>query len=225
MISLRNGGEERNMVKVVLAGDFHLGAQGVDIKAFKNVVKHWFTGKPIILMGDLIDSGIDRGMQFDNVLTPQEQINLLTEILEPLDIIAYVNGNHENRFFKKTGINILETILKRQPQNKVEVDGRLIYINHGISAAENSFKEFEKYLKFVTADVYALGHNHDLSYKAQLQNGKLSYFVRTGTFMSATKYTIERGYAPKIRGWIEYDTCKHYITLYGLINGGVVRKI
>lgn len=213
------------MVKVVLAGDFHIGASTVNLKALKNVINHWFTGKPVILMGDLIDCGIDRGMQYDNVLKPQEQINELTKLLEGLDIIGYVNGNHSNRFYKTVGIDILETILKQKPKNLIEVGGRRIYINHGISAAQNPLAEFEKFVKFVDADVFALGHNHELLYKGLLYDGKLRYFVRTGTFLSSARYTEERGFAPKIRGWVEYDTVKHYITLYGLINGEVVRKI
>lgn len=212
-------------MKVILTGDWHLGANGVDTDSVKNVVKHWFRGKPVILMGDLIDCGVDRGMQFDQTLQPQDQINELTEILKPLDIIGHVSGNHEDRFFKSSGINILETILKRKEKRDITVDGRRIYINHGISTAQNPLVEFDKYRKFITADVYTLGHNHELMYKAQLFDGKLTYFVRTGTFMRESKYAIKRGYTPKIRGWVEYDTQKHSITLYGLINGDVVRRL
>jgi len=219
-----NSKEVREM-KVVLTGDWHIGSEGVDLETLKKIVKLAFTGKPIILMGDLIDCGIDRGMQFDNVLKPQEQVNILTEVLKPLDIIGYVNGNHENRFFKQTGINILETILKKKPQHLIEVGGRRIYINHGISAAKNAFLEFDRYPQFITADVYALGHNHELAYRAYIREKELMYFVRTGTFMDMSRYTIERGYAPKIRGWVEYDTVKHNIILYGLIKGRVIRRI
>jgi predicted phosphodiesterase len=213
------------MVKVVLTGDWHLGIRGVSVKSVKKIVSQWFTGKPVILLGDLIDCGIDRGMQYDNILKPQEQIDLLTEILEPLDILGYVIGNHEQRFYKATGIDILKTILKKDQSSLIEIDDKRIYISHGVSAAQNPLSEFEKFVKFIDADVYALGHNHELLYKASLYSDKLRYFVRTGTFLSTTRYTEDRGYAPKIKGWVEYDTCKHKIVLYGLINGGRVRKI
>jgi predicted phosphodiesterase len=225
MIELRKGEGERNMVKVVLTGDWHLGIRGVSVESVKKIVSLWFTGKPVILMGDLIDCGIDRGMQYDNILKPQEQIDLLTEILEPLNILGYVVGNHERRFYKGTGIDILKTILKKDQSRLIEIDGKRIYVSHGVSAAQNPLLEFEKFLRFIDADVYGLGHNHELLYKPSLYSGKLRYFVRTGTFLSSTRYTEERGYAPKIRGWVEYDTCKHKITLYGLINGEVVRRL
>ena len=211
-------------MKVILTGDFHIGIRGVDVDVIKDVAKKYWRGKKVVLLGDLIDCGIDRGMQYDNILKPQEQIDVLKPLLKELDIIGYVNGNHENRYYKTNGIDILKTIMDKPVKRKIDIRGRKLFINHGRSVAQNIFGEFEKYTRFYDANVYVLGHNHELAYKSMLYNGNLRYYVRSGTFMSTTRYTEGAGYPPKIPGWAEYDTIENYITLWGIINKGV-RKI
>lgn len=198
---------------VLIIGDVHIGSQTTDVEEIKRFAKKYWRGKPIILNGDLIDAGIDRGMQFENSYDPQPSIDFVNEIFRPLDIIGYRLGNHESRISKASGVNAYKTIFNSVPINLVTVNGRDIYFNHGKSAAENMFLEFQKIVKWADADVIALGHSHDLARITFMRGKKIQHLVRTGSFIGRENYAVDANYAPKIRGWVDYDTEKNFVQL------------
>ena len=66
-------------------------------------------------MGDLLDCGLKDsigGSVYENILTPQEQIEVIVNILKPIAnrIDGYVQGNHEYRIYKNTGIDICKNV-------------------------------------------------------------------------------------------------------------------
>jgi predicted phosphodiesterase len=205
------------MVKVILTGDWHIGAGSTDFEVLKSVAKRYWRNHPVILMGDLVDMGLDRGMNFANKMQPQEQIDKVEEIAELLNVKEYCIGNHDVRIFQKTGLNPYKQIFKQKPSHEFERDGRLIYFNHGKSVAQNPFGEHLNYAKWAHADVIALGHSHVLGYLPVIRGGKLGFYVRTGSFMGAEDYAVENGYQPLINGWAEYDTKANRIQLKMLI--------
>lgn len=198
---------------VILTGDWHIGAGSVDFDELKEVVKRHFKGHPVILLGDLVDMGLDKGMNFSNKIQPQEQIDKVEEIAELIDVSEYCIGNHDARIFKKTGLNPYKQIFKQNPSHTFKADGREIYFNHGKSTAENPFLEHSKYAKWTGADVIALGHSHVLAYLPVVRSDKINFYVRTGSFMGAEDYAVENGYQPLIKGWAEYDTQTNRIHL------------
>ena len=209
------------MKTLILAGDFHLGAASVNVDRIKTLVKKYFRGHPVFLMGDLIDCGIDRGMQFANKIKPQEQIDLVEEIFKPLDVRGYCIGNHSVRIFKAVGLNPYKQIFSQKPKNELRLNGRVIYANHGKSAAENNFLEHTKYAKWVKADLIALGHSHFLGKITVLRDGKLTHYVRTGGFLNGEDYATQAGYAPLLNGWAEYDLLNNIVHLKALYEGEV----
>ena len=210
------------MVKVILAGDFHIGAESVDIDEILAVKKKYWMGKPIILMGDLLDAGLDRGMQFSQSMNPDAQIEEVGIVLKDLDVRTALIGNHEIRFFKTAGINIYK--LMGYPQiHELTIDGCSFYVTHGASAAKNPLTEFTKLFEFVDTDVIAIGHNHDLGVWNKMRGGKRVVLCRTGSFLSGAIYSLQNAYPPKIKGWIEVDTRKKVATCYSLINGRVMK--
>ena len=209
------------MKNLVVSGDWHIGAATVDTDRVKTLVKKYFRGRPIILMGDLIDMGLDRGMEFQNKIKPQEQMDLVKEVCKSLDVRGWCTGNHEQRIFKKTGLNPYIDLFKSKPSHEVKLNGRKIYFNHGKSAAENNFLEHTKYAKWVNADMIALGHSHFLGKITVLKDGKLCHYVRTGSFMGGEDYAVQAGFAPQINGWIEYDLLNNYVHVRSLYQGEV----
>lgn len=203
---------------VLIIGDVHIGSQTTDIDEVERLAKKYWRGKPVILNGDLIDAGIDRGMQFDNTFDPQPSIDFIDRVFSPLNVIGWRLGNHEARISKATGVNIYKTIFKSEPLNLVTVNGRDIYFNHGKSAAENMFLEFQKLVKWVDADVIALGHSHDLARITFMRGKKIQHLVRTGSFIGRENYAVDSNFAPKIRGWVEYDTEKNFVYLKAINN-------
>lgn len=207
-------------MKAILTGDFHIGASTVSVEEILRVKKRYWLGKPIILMGDLVDAGLDRGMQFDNKLNPDTQIEELKKVLKGLDIRTALIGNHEIRFFKHAGINIYK-LLGYPQEHELSIDGCSFYVSHGKSAAQNPITEFTKFFAFVDADIIALGHNHRLLTVNMVRGGKRVVLCRTGCFIGHATYAKENGYSDTIKGWIEVDTKSKVATCYALENGRV----
>ena len=210
------------MTKVILTGDWHVGAETVTVKEILRIKERYWLGKPVILMGDLLDAGLDRGMQFSQNLNPDKQIEEVKKILKGLDVRTALTGNHEVRFFQTAGINIYKFM--DLPQiHELTIDGCSFYVSHGRSAAKNPLTEFTKFFEFVDADIIALGHNHRLLAVNMMRAGRRVVLVRTGSFIGNAVYAIENGYAKSIKGWIEVDTKKKTAQCYTLYKGGVLK--
>lgn len=198
---------------VLFIGDVHIGSESVDVDKIKHLAKKYWRGHPIILMGDLADFGVKKPMLYQNVLKPQEQIDVISEIFKPLDIRAFCIGNHCNRLFKEVGINIWITVFEMQPSNTIEIGGRIIYFNHGSSSASSAFLEYNKYIYSVKGSVIALGHSHLLAKKTILRQGEMTHLVRTGGFLGRDFYVKMAGYAEQPKGWAEYSIDSNVVHL------------
>jgi len=203
-------------MKVILTGDWHIGAATVSLTEIMKVKEKYWVGKPIILMGDLIDAGLDRGMQFDNKLNPDKQIEKLRKVLKGLNVKTALTGNHEDRFFKETGINLYK-LLGYSQKNELSIGGCSFYVTHGKSTAKNPLTEFTKLFEFVDTDIIAIGHNHDLGVWNKMRGGKRVVLCRTGSFLSQAAYAIQNAYPPKIKGWIEVDTKTKTAQCFGIL--------
>ena len=201
---------------VLFIGDMHIGSSGTDVDEIKALAKKYWKGKPIVLMGDICDLGLDRGMGFDNKFGPQEQYDLAKEIFKPLNVKAYTIGNHENRIWAKVGIQPFKELFNMPPSNELTLSGRKIYFNHGISAAQDAFREHQRYIKWMNSDILCLGHNHLLGKLSYMRDGKITHLCRTGSFLRPVKYTITAGFDPKIRGYIKYDLQRNYVHLMAI---------
>jgi hypothetical protein len=164
-------------------------------------------------MGDLADLGIDRGMNWDNKYGPQEQFDIVKEIVKLLNVVAWTDGNHCNRIWNKVGIDPFRELFGMPQSNELSMGGRTMCFNHGVSAAQDPFREHQRYIKWRNADIYCLGHNHMLAKQSYMRDGKIVHLCRTGSFLRPVKYTITAGFDPKIRGWIEYDLKENFVHL------------
>ena len=210
------------MTKVILTGDWHVGAETVNVDEILAVKKKYWLGKPVILMGDLMDAGLDRGMQFSQNMNPDAQIEEVKYVLEGLDVRTALIGNHEVRFFKTAGINIYK--LLGHPQiHELTIDDCSFYVSHGKSAGRNPLTEFTKFFEYVDTDIIALGHNHRLLAVNMIRAKRRAVLLRTGSFIGHAVYAIENGYAEAIKGWVEVDTKKKTAQCYSLINGRVMK--
>lgn len=209
-------------MKVILTGDWHVGAETVSVEEILRVKEKYWVGKPVLLMGDLMDAGLDRGMQFSQNMNPDTQIEQVRKILKDLDVRTALIGNHEVRFFKTAGINIYK--LMGYPQlHEITIDGCSFYLSHGKSAARNPLTEFSKFFDYVDADVIALGHNHRLLSVNMIRANRRVVLLRTGTFIGYATYAVENGYSKTIKGWVEVDTKKKTAQCYALSKGGVMK--
>ena len=205
------------MTKVIFGGDWHLGQGEISPEDIHNIIKKYWKDKPVILMGDLIDVGLDRGMQFDNTIQPQEQVRWVKCITDELDVKGYCIGNHDDRIFKATGLNAYESFLGK-PSHRITIDDVKFYFTHGKSSAENPWNEHFKLLRHVDADVIAVAHSHVLGkLDVMRDNGRVT-LLRTGSLAKGLRYAIEAHYAPTICGWAEYD-CKTRMARLIMVKG------
>ena len=212
-------------MRVIMTGDWHVGSESVDPTDIEWVKKHYWRAKPIILMGDLVDAGLDRGMQFSQKLNPDSQIATLKELLKDLDVRTCLIGNHEIRFFKNAGINVYKTVFEFPQEHYLDIDGCTFYVTHGKSAARNPLTEFTKLFEFVNTDVIGIGHDHSLLVYNVIRGEERVVLCRTGSFLSGAIYALQNAHAPKIRGWIEVDTKSKTAQCYAFFGKGRVKKI
>jgi predicted phosphodiesterase len=92
--------------------DEHIGDQHSDVKRVLQRIEY-VKNTPnayCILNGDIIDNATKTsiGDTYTQVFNPMEQLERAVEIFEPIKdkILCITHGNHENRTYKKEGINL-----------------------------------------------------------------------------------------------------------------------
>ena len=155
-------------------------------------------------MGDLIDAGIDRGMQWDQSnLT--DQLSGLKDVLSHHKVLGYVLGNHELRIKKKIGLNPYQMLLGNETI-EYGLEGRKIVVDHGTRVVQNPVAQLKDFANANdTANVIALGHDHTLGIFTYQGHGIVQYLVRTGHLMNGyADYARRAGMYPKPAGYIKY---------------------
>lgn len=97
--------------------DWHIGHPDCDIDLIFRVVKE-IEEDPLAranIVGDLVEFGTKKSIGsgvYDQVLNPQEQIDMAIEILEPIKdkIDVAVPGNHEERLKKDSGVDAMKVM-------------------------------------------------------------------------------------------------------------------
>jgi predicted phosphodiesterase len=187
-------------VIVALTGDWHLDGTKKQYRAVKRDVEAM--PDTLILMGDMIDSGISGGMNWKQE-NPTVQIKQFMDIIKDKIILGYVLGNHEFRIMRVAGLNIYQTLLGDEKQS-YKIDKRLIEIEHGSRAPQDQAKQVEDLANIHrNASLCALGHTHGLMID---RNAHRQWVVRTGHLQLYPDYGRRKIMPCKARGYIRYDT-------------------
>jgi len=190
---------------LVPIGDIHYGYVCCNVRKLKKVIEY-VENKPNtkwIAMGDLIDNTSPRNKYFrrqKHIIDTQQQILDLAELLEPIKdkCIGLLWGNHEERAFKEEFNPTLQ--LAALMGNK-ELDlnssnhyfryaGKRVFACHGQTMSRNKpykIKQLIELDRLVDADLYLMGHVHELDhvrdfyYKGNI--GKERLYCFTGHFL------------------------------------------
>ena len=139
---------EYEYMNIYPIGDLHIGS-----KYFKKAIlqEHLEVIKNdshalVILNGDLVNNSTKTsiGDIYEEVLNPEEQIDLLVELFEPIKdkIIGVVSGNHEARTYKQTGISILKNFCYRLGLIDVYSDvANATFLSFGKSKGRDNVKQ------------------------------------------------------------------------------------
>lgn len=181
---------ELKSAEIHIFADEHIGDEQSDIKRLLARIEY-VKNTPnayCILNGDIIDNATKTsiGDTYTQVFNPMEQLAKAVEIFEPIKdkILCITHGNHENRTYKKEGINLSSlmaqqmgladkytptsaTIFIRLGNGHASTRGRkvcyTIYVLHGSGGGR---KEGAKAIRLadmasiIDTDIYIHSHTH-----------------------------------------------------------------
>jgi len=169
-------------LKLIPFGDFHLGSPTCNLIKIQETLKYIKKSKSmVVLMGDLLESASKSSVGagwVEQTNTPQAQLDFLYELLKPIrkQIIVLLDGNHENRIWKQSGIKVSEILAQRLgvPYGgyscyigiTVGKQKYIIHAQHGSSNArvpENKIKDAIRTSEHTSADIYLYAHTHGLN--------------------------------------------------------------
>lgn len=208
-------------LKIVPVGDVHLGAKTCEVDHFLGTINYIKeSGSMVVLMGDLAECASRHSVGsgwVDQTMTPQDQQDALEEILKPIasQILFLIEGNHEFRIWKQTGLNFTKTLAKLLGvpyvgyscflKVKVRKFNYIIHAQHGSSNAwypHTKLTAAMRTAQHTDADVYFYGHTHELlslkvprrtlNLRSRTVKREKKYFLLTGGFLG-----YEGSYAQK----------------------------
>ena len=213
---------------LVVLGCVHLGFKYADIEYAKEYMK-WGKdhGAKFLILSDMFECALPhkgKGMIFNQILDPQEQLEAGMELLRPIkdDIIGYCSGNHSNRAYEVAGIDFDRTVAKElgllrryYPQHglishKVGTVQYKIAFTHGVDCGVDYFRNSRKLLRmYPTADICASSHNHvcattkEAFFDVDGGGHKIHEvtFVSTGSNLNYPSYAGKALYPPQPKGY------------------------
>ncbi len=224
-LTIRGG---KGYSEVVFLGDIHLGSPQCDEERVLRQVNYCLEKNVYVyLMGDLIEMAtrysIGAGV-YEQKWNGQSQVERIVEILKPLAekklIIGFIEGNHERRVYKETGVNVANYIANELGTRnlgyaswnlfRVGRQNYTVYAWHGVSAARFEWTKLKAAVDVANSfdcDLFAMGHVHQCSDTAKLYQSvnlrnktvveKKKFVLITGHYLSYDGgYAQERGYSP-----------------------------
>lgn len=185
--------KSRGWVPFIFLSDIHRGAKTYRRQAFNNVINSILEADALVVLGgDLTEnankSSVGAGV-YEQVLTPDQQIDAIVKDLDPIKhrIVGAVDGNHEFRTYKDSGVSLTKTYMARlgladyylgfefwgaigcRKQNASRA--YTLYGCHSLSASKNSALELsnmERDWAFIQTDARFKGHGHGLDHQSTL---------------------------------------------------------
>lgn len=214
-------------LEVLFLGDLHIGSKDCDMKAIQSHIDWVKANKNVLvlMMGDTINCGLKNSVgagNFDDTINPDVQIETAIEMLKPIKdrIIGNYDGNHANRISNETTLSPEKMIavalgipyLNKGCFNHIRFGSQtyIIYGTHGSTGAttvSGALNTCMKLANYNMADVYAMGHTHNLATYSQVIHEvdkkdktmieKKRQFVLTGGFLKwKGSYAEAKNYAP-----------------------------
>jgi len=171
----------KNYTEVVFLGDCHLGSPQFDEERFLAMISYCFKNSIyVLLMGDLIELAtrysVGAGI-YDQEFNGQSQHEQMVEWLKPLArkklIIGSLRGNHEERTYKESGVDISKALARELDvpflgdacwnQFKVGEESYSVYSLHGRSGSKfdgTALLALERLAAPFHADLVVMGHAH-----------------------------------------------------------------
>lgn len=214
----------KNYAEVVFLGDVHWGSPNCAKNKFIDMINYCYDKNIyVFLMGDLIEmatrDSIGAGV-YEQEFIGQNQVENMIEILMPLAqkrlILGLLQGNHEERVYKSTGINVSRIManvlnvpyLGDACWNLFKVKNQFYYVYtlHGRTNARyegTALTALERLSSSFNADLVAMGHAHKL-----ISSHALNQDIKNNCVIERKKFLLLTG------SYLSYD--KSYAQTSGL---------
>lgn len=206
----------KDYAEVVFLGDVHYGSPQCDVKKFLEQINYCLKHKIyVFLMGDLLEmatrTSIGAGI-YEQEEIGQSQFETMVKYLMPLAeknlILGSHNGNHEDRVYQATGIDIAKAMarelgvpyLGNACWNEFRVKNQVysIYSLHGRTGSRydgTALTALERLSASFSCDLVAMGHAH------RCINSSIIYQkVSNGVIKEVKKYLLITGHYLKYDG-------------------------
>ena len=182
---------DHKLVNLYPLGDFHIGSSHYKDTELKEWVEH-IKADPyalVVIHGDIINNAIKTSVSdiYEEKLNPEQSIDKAVSIVEPIKdkIIGITSGNHEDRTYKITGIDVMKNFAYRLGKqdyyspisNLIFLNwgdtnkrgGKLspicttIYMTHGSGGGRTigaKANQVARLANMIDADIYIHGHTH-----------------------------------------------------------------
>jgi len=186
-VRLEPNKEER--AQICAFGDLHFGSKTCDMEKAQETLqrcidKHIY----VVGMGDMIEMAtrysVGAGV-YEQKLTPQDQMEQIIDFMRPIAesglLLGMHTGNHEQRAWQTTGINVMDWIcreLKTSYLNhsafhlwRVGKESYTAFSTHGSSGSRLAYTKLKSALdvfRYVQAELVLYGHLHGLDHLTSL---------------------------------------------------------
>lgn len=210
---------------LVPIGDFHVGSPYFLEKKLDKIINFVENTEQtyLLLLGDLIDNAVPNTISnpFENIMTPQEQLNYLIEKLTPVSkkVLGIVSGNHEERSFKKVGLDIMAVLAGLFD---CEYDPHILVLDINIGSEKVGTRRGQKNrINYIVQVAHGSGggRTHGGKMNAAVRYGQIvlnADIVITGHTHSA-KYAEEAGYLVDKRNKAIVKHVKHFVIATSLL--------
>ena len=173
----------KDYAEAVFFGDVHLGCIYSDTERAKKMLGYCLENNVYVFcMGDIIEAASRHsiGAGVYEQTSPQEQLDEVSAMFGDLSkrglILGWLQGNHEFRIFKETGIDVSKIICRELKIPylgfagwnlwRVGEESYNVYTIHGASGSRFAWTKMKSVVDVAlylnNADVVAMGHVHDL---------------------------------------------------------------
>ncbi len=242
----KNFSIKNNSIILCPIGDIHFGSSNCNENRFEEALDWIYKTKNayVIGMGDYLEcatrNSIGSGV-YEQKEIVQEQLEKMIEYLKPIAkegrLLGLLDGNHENRVYKETGLNVTKIMcqilnvdyLGWGVNMRLRVGEQIykVFATHGSSGGKYISTKLNPLMKFADvydSEIFCMGHVHDLAHVVKpyfIQDSKHMYmkeinkhFILTGAFLDFWDgYAEQKQLTPSRQGYskIKLYSLKHLI--------------
>lgn len=204
-----------NKVEIIPLADLHIGDAFTVEQLVKDTVSY-IMEKPyrfVILNGDLMNMALkgSKSDVYSEKYSPSDQVKYTAELLKPLwlngRILAMQSGNHEDRVYEQTGIDISAWLAAEMGlQDRYNNNSFVLFVKFGRSINWTQTRDKK--------NVYSFYVRHGVGAGGRKSGGKLNKVMEMSETIDCDVYIMSHVHDPILKPSIVYRTDNQNMTIY-----------